>query len=425
MLELFIRNCLENEGKDAFVFKHANKLIHKTYHDLYIDLNKIITILKDNGLKPKDKILLFILPSYDFYVTFLACIYYGLNVVVIDSFKDKEKVQSTLEQMKVTKVLVNNKSKLLTFILNGKHEYINVSNYINTAFRKHEYNKVDSYVLTTFTSGTTSLPKPINRTLSDLEGQVSLIKNNVDISFCDVVLCGLPIYTLFLLLNQKTVVLSKRVDIKMIEKTKVDSILMPIEKVLKNKDIITSVDYMFLGGAILYNKEVEHILYCFPNTFIEYVYGSSEGVLISKTKLKDYINHKFTDDIKGMNVELVDKDSNGVGQIKITSNNMVGGSKSHLTGDLAYFDNGLCIVGRKKYSKEGIYNYLLDEELLEENKKVNKGFSFVYNDKIYFAYEGKLNQKRKDIIYLKYRKLPMDSKHKTKLNYQKVIKSIK
>ena len=63
LLELFIRNCLENEGKDAFVFKHANKLIHKTYHDLYIDLNKVITVLKDNGIKPKDKILLFILPS--------------------------------------------------------------------------------------------------------------------------------------------------------------------------------------------------------------------------------------------------------------------------------------------------------------------------------------------------------------------------
>ena len=425
MIELFLKGCLEKDDNYAFIFKRGKKVIRKTYKELYQDFSKIITILKTGNLKPGDKVLLFILPSYEFYITFLACIYYGLNIVIIDSFKDKEKLKSALNQVDIKTILVNNKTKLFKVIFDKKYNYLNVSGYQKLEFIKYDYVKYDGIVLTTFTSGTTSLPKPIERSIKDLEKQVSLIKENVDIKDSKVVLCGLPIYTLLLLLHHMTVVLNKRIDLDLIKHTNVDSILMPIEKVLKSSSVIPQIKYMYLGGAILYNNEASHILSCYPNALIEYVYGSSEGVLISKTNLKEYKSHRFNKSIIGMNVELVEFDSNNVGQIKISGSNLVGNSNYHLTGDLAYYDNGLCIVGRKKYSKEGIYNYLLDEELLAENKNLKKGFSFVYNNNLYFAYEGKISKKRENIIYLKYRRLPMDSKHKTKLNYPKVINNIK
>ena len=94
----------------------------------------------------------------------------------------------------------------------------------------------------------------------------------------------------------------------------------------------------------------------------------------------------------------------------------------YCSNDLGYIDEkGLHIVGRSKYSKAGTYNYLLDDEILSKNTKVKRGFSFVYQDKTYFCYEGKITERKAGVEFVKFSKLPMDAKHKTKLDYQKAI----
>ena len=79
------------------------------------------------------------------------------------------------------------------------------------------------------------------------------------------------------------------------------------------------------------------------------------------------------------------------------------------------------IVGRAKYSTTGVYNYLLDDEILEQNPMVKRGFSFVFEGKIFFCYEGKAMQTREGVQFVSVRKLPMDAKHKTKLDYHKMV----
>ena len=51
-------------------------------------------------------------------------------------------------------------------------------------------------------------------------------------------------------------------------------------------------------------------------------------------------------------------------------------------------------------------------------------FSFYYKNQIYVVYNGNLKHKKADIKYIFMRKLPMDLKHKTKLNYKECIARI-
>ena len=85
---------------------------------------------------------------------------------------------------------------------------------------------------------------------------------------------------------------------------------------------------------------------------------------------------------------------------------------------------GVHIVGRRKYSAPGFYQYVTDERLLLSNPHVRKGFSFVHDGKCYFCYEGKLSVREPGIVYIKKRKLPMDPKHRTKLDYGKMVERI-
>ena len=108
----FIENS-QNNNKIALIYK--NKKI--SYDNLLKDIFKMINLFKSHNLKPNDKVLLFIIPSYNFYLCMLASIYYGLNIIVIDSFSDKKKVSKLVNMVDVMLGFVDNKSRFLKFIL--------------------------------------------------------------------------------------------------------------------------------------------------------------------------------------------------------------------------------------------------------------------------------------------------------------------
>lgn len=405
----FIENS-QNNNKIALIYK--NKKI--SYDNLLKDIFKMINLFKSYNLKPNDKVLLFIIPSYNFYLCMLASIYYGLNIIVIDSFSDKKKVFNLVNMVDVKLCFVDNKSRFLKFIL-PKLKFINISRYFKNDNKYIEYKNNDNTVLTTFTSGTTGNHKIINRKISDLEKQIKLLNDNINFNESNTILCGLPIYMLLLLVLGKTAIIDNKIN----KKLDYDTILMPIIKVLKNKKRMNNIKYMFLGGAILYQNEVNKIKDLYPNAYINYVYGASEGVLIAKTSLDDYHDLSFDNNIIGVDVKIVDD------EIVISGDAILTASR-HYTGDLGCIEGSkLKVLGRKKYSNGEFYNYVFDEVLLNENPGIKKGFSFWYNDNIYFVYEGSLSKKRDNVIYYKFKKLPMDSKHKTKLDYNMVMKVIK
>lgn len=422
MINEFIKTCRDNGDKTAFVFgKHK-----VSFATLLSDVFKMVNLINAQGISKDSRVLLLVTPSYEFYVLLFACIYYGVNVVVMDSYKDFDRIRKIMSDNEIKLVFCNRLTRFVKFKFGRHIKFINISGYHKHSNTSKAYNiDKDKIVLTTFTSGTTGNPKPIERSIKSLAEQIDIVSRNIEINEGEIVYAGLPIYVLFVVYSGLTCVISKRINKRKLYRLGVTAVLAPISKLLDVKGKLPFIKKLFFGGAMLYAKEAERLKSTFPFAESTYIYGASECVLMAKSTLEHYLAHDFALEygIDGVTLEIVDQDNNGIGRIKAVGDVVLTASREFVGNDIGYFDEyGLHIVGRSRYSSADHYNYVEDNRLLRQNPNVKKGFSFAYKGKRYFCYQGRLSEKYSDIICIKLRKLPMDPKHKTKLDYVKVLK---
>ncbi|MCQ2575230.1 MAG: acyl--CoA ligase [Treponema sp.] len=421
-LQEFVEKA-RNNPKTAFIYTEGFRSNKVSFQEFLSDVYKM------NGYLQKkltgNNVLIFSYPySYLFFVGIFSCVFLGKNLVIIDSFSDRNKTRKMLELAEVTDILTDRITSKLTFLLPGKNKTINLSHFYNSG--SFETARESSSIIT-FTSGTTGIPKVIKRNIDFLESQITLIRNNADIRNDDITYGLLPMYSLLSVLMNNTCFISKRIND--CEKYGVTMLLAPIKKIRKIKKPVQSIKRTFLGGAILYKKETQEILSKLPNAEITYVYGASEGAVIYKTSLKNYAANPFTFDsaANGIAVTIMNPDKNGAGEIVISGETVIGENHTHNTGDYGkVVDGKLLLLGRKKYScgEKSFYNYEYDEYLRKENPEMKDGFSFYFENSVNVAYCGKVKEET-GVIYHRFRKLPYDLKHKTKLDYGKVIEKIK
>lgn len=421
MIEHFLK-----VNQTAIQYVKHHKIHKKSFKELYHDIYKMIGLFQKNNLNPGDKVAIFILPyHYNFYITLFAGMLYQLNLVVFDSYERKHLNQLVMLEQ-VNYCLVDKKTKFLSKIFLPKCKKIDIHSYFQYEEGTAPSLREDSIILTTFTSGTTGTPKPIYRTLGFLKQQIEQIQNEIPMDCFTTIYGGLPIYNLLSLFSLKTTSISKK--LKTLSIMDAECVLTSIQKILNEKHSYFKVKYVMLGGAILYSFEAKKIKEIFPNAQITYVYGASEGAIIYKTDLNHYIEHPFVFDTpaKETRVEIQQPNAFGVGEIVISGEKVNSENHIHYTKDLGKLVDGkLFLVGRKKYSslEQGYYNYVLDEEIRKESKKLV--FTFYHNQRIYVVSKDRLKETRSDYTYVKMKHLPMDLKHKTKLNYQECIKRIK
>lgn len=381
------------------------------------DCLKMKTFLRKNVAEDK-KALVFIYPySYLFYVVMFGGFMAGTDLVIIDSFKDKNLVAEMIKSAGCDYVLVDKMTKFLTFVL-PKTDKIYVEKFVGCDIIASDV-KIGS--VTTFTSGTTGTPKPVKRSVDFLFKQEEFIQKNIDIDFSEVVFCGLPMYSILSVYLGHTTIVSEKPD------NRATTVITSIRKVLSMR-VNKNVKKCFLGGAILYRDEAAKIAETFPEAEITYVYGATESALIYKTTLDKYLKKPFSfeNKVDGVFVDIENGNAGGVGEIAVSGDTVIGEGK-HFTGDLGKIENGvLYVYGRKKYSdlKNGVYNYLTDDEVRSDNKNIKAAFSFMYGGKIHVVYKGKITIENPDYVYHKVKKIPYDLKHKTKLDYTKAINLI-
>ncbi len=424
VIDVFIETCKAKKNKTAFVYRGREISFKKLLSDMY----RMINLIKSYGLMPGDKALILVLPSYEFYLLMFAGICYGINLVAMDSYKDIGRIKNVLKNNGIGYVFCNSFTGLLKSAFGRGVKFINIKKHSSFCDEVYVHDSnLQSTVLTTFTSGTTGEPKPISRSITDFHEQINIISENISINNDDIVFSKLPIYSLFVVFSGATCVVSGKIRKNELKRHGVTAILAPIADLLALKPCFPFVKRVSIGGAMLYPREIEKIFSVFPNADITYVYGSSECVLMAKADLKKFRKtFALCTDISGVELSLVNTDKNGVGEICSRGKVVLTDSKEQVSNDLGYVDkDGLHIVGRKAFSAVDRYNYLIDIEVLSVNKKVKKGFSLVYKENIYFCYEGTVSSKRNDIVYVRFRKLPMDLKHKTKLDYNKALSVIK
>lgn len=419
MIKKFIERCNQNSTKDAFRYLEHRNLKSKTYGELLNDIYKMCNLFNDLGIKKGDKAIVFVMPSYEMYALMLAGLMYGINIVIMDSFKNKTKIKHMSELSKAKYLIVNKKTKFISNFIFKKIRKIDISNYYKYKCVPYDYILDSSQiVLTTFTSGTTGIPKEIDRSFKDFENQINVLTNNYDFNNHDVIICMLPIYVLFSLFNGNTTCMIKKIKKRNIDIFEGDVLLGKIADVLKINDIITRLKDVYLGGAFIYKSEAKKIIKTFPNSKIHYTYGASEGVLIGINDLSDFYQHNRFKIVKDVNVEIVDK-INNVGEIVISGKSVLGLHNQHYTGDIGYSDSKyVYIVGRKKYSclENCFYNYVHDQKI-RDKYKIDKAFSIWYNNQSYIFVEKTLPGKE----FVKVKKMPYDLKHQTKADYNSLI----
>jgi len=424
VVDAFIATCKEKGNKAAFIY-HGQRI---SFDALLSDVYRMVNLLKDSGLKPGDKALILVIPSYEFYLLMFAGICYGLNLVVMDSYRDRNRIKHVLKQNGICHLLCSRATRWLKPLLGRGLKAVQIGKYktFEDTVYCHDADQ-QRIVLTTFTSGTTGEPKPIERNLDAFREQICMISENIEVETGDVVFSKLPIYTLFVVFKGLTCVIARRLKTAVLARQGVTAVLAPIADLLAIEETLPFIKRVSIGGAMLYPKEIQKINAIFPSAEIGYVYGSGECVLMGKADLKTFAqSYALNPEIAGITLTVVNRDQKGVGQICVRGDVVLTESKEQVSNDLGYLaEDGLHIVGRKAFSAEGRYNYIMDRELLAENDRVQRGFSMVHDGEVYFCYEGTVSKKRNDVIYIRFKKLPMDAKHKTKLDYNRALSMIR
>ena len=94
MVSHFIDTCKKQGDKIAFI--KGNK--HVSYQTLLLDVYRMVNCFIARGVARGESVLLYVLPSYDFYVLLLASIYYGVNIVTPDLYKDRARLSLIMRQ---------------------------------------------------------------------------------------------------------------------------------------------------------------------------------------------------------------------------------------------------------------------------------------------------------------------------------------
>lgn len=464
IISLFDKICLESKEKIAFYYTEKNKLVSKTFYDVYNDAQKIANYLECCGVKSGDRILAFTSPDYKLTTFILAAFKIGVSIMYVDIFATQDKLEKLLERTKPNYVLVSNKTKYLMRFFKGINqigENINIDKVVTSDTQKTFENVPENTAaLLTTTTGTTDIPKIVIRSHEDLLHQLELIKKNIDeIDDHTVALTTSYIYVFANLLQGFTTVLPninlKKSDsfinkkLKMFENVKINMIITSPDFCLKANNIYPNLKCLYFGGAILNNYEAKLINKKFNNSKIIYIYGCTECNLISKVDLNEYIetlnhtlNNKLGKIVDGVNVIIGDNSEILVSSEALTNNydnkNIIT-SYEHDTHDRGFIENDELYYLGKSNTKIEIngrtyYSNQIEQELAVKYS-IKKCAFLDYNGKHYLFIEDKneISNTRKylkekygiDVKVVYINKIPCDIKHHTKIDYKKLKEKLK
>ena len=243
---------------------------------------------------------------------------------------------------------------------------------------------------------------------------------------------------------------------------------------IKKSIKISEVTKIFTGGGAIFLDFIDDLRQVFPNAQITTLYGSTEAEPIAELSISSVTKDDIEKTKNGNGIlagkiigvedckiiktgiyeigELSEEEfkniqTDGIGEIVITGKNVlkgyvngigdkenkfsVCGKKYHRTGDLGYIDdkNRLWLMGRVK---EPFFNI---EAALHSNFKMGKTAVFKSKDKIILVLERNNLVPEKDIrkaIFfekideIKYvKKIPVDKRHSTKVDYKELKKVLK
>jgi len=320
IVQLFL-NCTEKyPDQVAIVYRDASV----TYQDLRRDVEQTASYFQSKGIKPGDRVLVFVPMSIDLYRTVLALFYIGATAVFLDEWVSKKRMELCCSIADCSAFVGVFKARVFAYFSKGLRKIpirlgTGMGNGVADAPVIFNPNP-DQAALITFTTGSTGTPKAAKRTHKFLGLQFNALLSEIDPKPEDIDMCVLPIVLFCNLGAGSTSVIAdfqaskpdrlnpERVYNQIVSHgvTRITASPFFVKKLsefISNTNKPTPVlEKIFTGGAPVFPREAEIYERAFPNTHVKVVYGSTEAEPISSINVKQLIGEGAKQSVRGLNV---------------------------------------------------------------------------------------------------------------------------
>ena len=476
IVDCFDDACKKYRERTAFIDIKGEKVKKVSFDELKADVDRVCDRLVERGMKQKERVVLFVSPSYELLVFMLACLKLGVSLMIIDIWAGKHLIRQTLEKYQAEYIAVSGRTKLLrlafrefrkikdTILIEKVFEAEQIEN-IGRTQEKPQLSKVSGkeVAVLTMTTGSTGKPKIILRSHEDLYNQLELVRSNMEerkeetvalnTSFMYHFVNILNGYSGILLHPKKTKLLRMFRKKGQTQKLPAQVLFTSPDFCMKTEILFPRLEELYFGGAILNLYEAEKIRKKFPNAKITYIYGATECNLICKINLDDYINSLkegqtvLGEAVKGVSIKTDDKQEIMVHADVVLTDYLNPENKRgevdkegrywHKTGDLGRIENGkLYYLGRRDVFVRGkngnLFSNDLEQEIVRSFTGIRKCAFFYHNGNNYLFIEGDFPKEAELRNFVKEReigenviitclpKIPCDAKHNSKINYNQL-----
>ena len=476
IVDYFDDACNKYRERTAFIDIKGEKIKKVSFDELKTDVDRVCGSLAEKGMKLKERVVLFVSPSYELLVFMLACLKLGVSLMIIDIWAGKHLIRQTLEEYQAEYIAVSGRTKLLRLafrefrkikdtILIEKVFEANRTESMGRAQEKLRLPKISGSetAVLTMTTGSTGKPKIILRSHEDLYNQLELVRSNMEERKEETVALNTSfMYHFVNILNGYSGILlhPKKTKLLRVFRKKGQAQKLPAQVLFTSPDFCMKTEILFprleelyFGGAILNLYEAEKIRKKFPNAKITYIYGATECNLICKTNLDDYISSlKEGQTVLGEAVKEVCIKTDDKQEIMVHSDVVLtdylnpenkrgevdeDGRYWHKTGDLGRIEDGkLHYLGRRDVFVRGknrnLFSNDLEQEIVRSFSGISKCAFFYHDGSNYLFIEGdfpkeaelrnfvKEREIGEDVIISCIAKIPCDAKHHSKINYNRL-----
>ena len=412
------RNITQHFYDSAKIYPNNTAII---YNDVSISYSELLTEVEitahyflSKGIKPGDRVLVFVPMSIDLYRIVLALFSIGASAIFLDEWVSKKRMEICCSIAQCTAFVGITKAHLLrlfskelrkipiTLKISGHKQRIfenlaGTSDNLPFLVNEHET------ALITFTTGSTGIPKAAKRSHYFLDEQLKALKEKVKSTSDDTELTTLPI-VLFINLGVGATSIICNFNPRKLKKFKVEKTIETLkkyqvnrivaspyffkvlsEKIIHSKTNFSEIKQIFTGGAPVFPLEAKLIDKAFPGIQSEVVFGSTEAEPISAIKITELIQleefalknglpvGKPVEQAEVKIIEIQDKPiviqheeelkilpTNGIGEIIVAGKHVL---KEYLNNEEALLRNKI-FIGEKVYHRTGDSGFLDDNGLL-------------------------------------------------------------
>ncbi|MCB0429454.1 MAG: AMP-binding protein [Flavobacteriales bacterium] len=267
------------------------------YDQLAEQVRSTAGYFRKKGIKPGDRVLVFVPMGIDLYRIVLALFYMGAVAVFLDEWVSRERLALCCRMADCKAFVAGGKVRFLARFIQPVRKipiWIGTSVPSAPAVDMKEVDESTS-ALITFTTGSTGIPKAADRTHGFLKAQFDALLEEINPQPGDVDMVVLPVVLLVNLGVGCTSVIAP-FNARKPEKMKPDAIAGWIANhhvnriiaspyfidrlamwMLDNKQTFSSVQRIFTGGAPVFPLQAQTIRQAFPDAGIRIVYGSTEA----------------------------------------------------------------------------------------------------------------------------------------------------